>query len=103
MTDKPHIEKRKPWISGIGFALLLVAVGGGILTINHANEVSPGYGGMGAGFAVIGLWMIIIPLSFVLGVISWARNESPRILSRILLILSAVPILYFLVVIGSSS
>ena len=103
MTDKPHREKRKPWASGIGLALLIVAVGGGILTVKDAIEVSPEYGGMGAGFAIIGLWMIVIPASFVLGVISWARDEKPRILSRLLLILCAMPIFYFLAVIRSWS
>jgi hypothetical protein len=103
MSEKSKLEDRKPWASSIGLALLIIAVVGGVLTIKSANDTSPGFGGMGAGFAVMGLWMIVIPVSFILGVISSARKEKPRVLSRILLVLCAVPIFYFFVIIRYGS
>lgn len=102
MRDKRHIEKNKPWLSSIGLALLLVAVGVSVPLINNANE-SSGFAVMGPGYALIGLWLLVIPLSFILGIVSCVRNESPVFLSRLLLVLCVLPVLYFIVNISLAS
>ena len=98
MSGAAESLKRKPWFSSIGLLLLAVSIFGGMIVVKQAISNNPQFGGF-AGFGVIAVWLITIPLSFLLGIISIAINERPKALSITLLILCSIPIVYYLVAI----
>jgi hypothetical protein len=106
MSSMPQKSQRLPGFSTVGLLILLASIGWAIWTMKSSIGVNPEFGGF-AGFAVLMILMATIPVSFILGIVGLRRNEGPRFLPWVLVILSAIPmVLLFVELIitsGSSS
>jgi len=96
MSATPQDAHKTPGFSIVGLLILFASVGWAIWTMKSSIRANPDFGGF-AGSAVLMILMITIPVSFILGLIGLRRNEEPRVLPWVLVILSAIPILVILV------
>ena len=82
-----------PW-SWMGLILALLSGGGGILYYQLVLVDAEGFKAFG-GFGILLLWIITVPIAFLLALIGLLRGEKPIALPLSVMILCALPVLYF--------
>lgn len=101
IKDTHPVKANKPWVSSIGLLLWLVAAGARFHLLREIHNAS-GFAVMGPGYTLLGLWLLMISLSIILGIVSLVRKESPKLLSGLLFTFSILAIIYFIVTISRS-
>ena len=87
-------SEKSPLFSCIGLLFFLLTFGGGWLWAHH-ESAKGGFHGF-AGFAVVAIWSITLPISLLLALIGLIRKEQPIALPITATVLSILPIVAYI-------